>query len=119
MRYIGALIVIACIGLASGPLSAETSQGCFSGRDATGQPAWMALTAERYGDYYEIYGQISTTGSGTFLIKADGWSGAGRMFRRHEGEADALYIMITDYTGNSLVLEVEGYGRFPFRAVSC
>lgn len=37
----------------------------------------------------------------------------------NEGEADALYISITDYTGSSLMLHVEGFGSFPFRAASC
>jgi hypothetical protein len=45
--------------------------------------------------------------------------GAGRMFRRYEGEADALYISITDYTGSSLMLHVEGFGSFPFQAEAC
>ena len=59
------------------------------------------------------------TANGVFQLKADGWSGAGRMFRRYEGEADALYISITDYTGSSLMLHVEGFGSFPFQAVAC
>jgi hypothetical protein len=98
---------------------AETSQGCFAGYDASGQPARISLTAERYGDYYEVYGQITTTSFGVFRIKADGWSGAGRMYRRHEGEAGAVYININNFTGSSFQLDVDGYGRFPFRAVSC
>lgn len=119
MRCVSFSILLLFTSLVSGTLSAQTSHGCFAGQDASGQPAWMALTAERYGDYYEVYGQVSTTGFGEFRIKADGWSGAGRMFRRHEGEADAVYIKITDYTGSSLVLHVEGYGSFPFTVTPC
>ncbi|MBK6512382.1 MAG: hypothetical protein IPG06_24995 [Haliea sp.] len=113
------IFIIVGLGLGALPVAAQTQQGCFSGLDATGQPAWIALTAERYGDYFEIYGQIKTTANGVFQLKADGWSGAGRMFRRYEGEADALYISITDYTGSSLMLHVEGFGSFPFQAVAC
>lgn len=43
----------------------------------------------------------------------------GACARRYEGEADALYISITDYTGSSLMLHVEGFGSFPFQAVAC
>ena len=119
MHTIALIITVASAALMSATLSAETTQGCFAGKDATGQPAFISLTAERYGDYYEVVGQVSTTSDGTFRIKADGWSGAGRMFRRHEGEADAVYIRITDYTGTALVLHVEGFGSFPFKAVRC
>jgi hypothetical protein len=71
------LIIFIIVGLGVGalPVAAQTQQGCFSGLDATGQPAWIALTAERYGDYFEIYGQITTTTNGIFQLKADGWSG--------------------------------------------
>jgi hypothetical protein len=112
-------LVAVGLGLGTLPLAAQTQQGCFSGQDATGQPAFIALTAERFGEYFEIYGQISTTSNGVFQLKADGWSGAGRMFRQYEGEAGAQYINISDYTGSSLMLHVEGFGSFPFRAVSC
>lgn len=113
----GAMLVFTA--LLSRSIAAETAQGCFAGTDATGQPARMFLIAERYGQYYEVFGQLVTISFGTLRIKADGWSGAGRLFRNHEGEADALYIRISEYSGTSLVLSVEGYGRFPFRAVPC
>jgi hypothetical protein len=114
-----ARIIVVGLSLEALPLAAQTQHGCFSGRDATGQPAFIALTAERYGDYFEIYGQITTTANGVFQLKADGWSGAGRMFRRYEDEAGSLYISITDYNGSSLMLHVEGFGSFPFQAASC
>lgn len=119
MRTLFVLVTLAVASMLSTSLAAETVQGCFAGRDASGQPARMFLTAERYGDYYEVFGQIATTSSGTFRIKADGWSGVGRMFRNHEGEAAAIYIKISDYSGSRLVLHVDGYGRFPFQAVPC
>lgn len=119
MRNVLVLVFVLSAGTFSMPLSAESVRGCFAGRDASGQPARMSLTAERYGQYYEVFGQISTTSFGVFRIKADGWSGAGRMFRNHEGEAGAIYIKISDYSGSSLVLHVDGYGRFPFQAVAC
>ena len=79
----------------------------------------LLLAQERYGDYYGIFGVIRSAAIGTMQVKADGWSGAGRMFRGHEYESGALYIQISDYTGSSLVLSVEGYGSFPFQMTRC
>jgi hypothetical protein len=103
----------------AGGAAAQQWAGCFAGADATGAPARLALQAERYGDYFEIYGSVASPSIGVMQIKADGWSGAGRMFRNHEGEGGAVYIHILDYTGAGLVLRVEGWGDFPFRAVGC
>lgn len=102
-----------------GIAQAQQQQGCFVGRDHTGGSAALWLSTERYGDYYGILGALRSVTVGTMRIKADGWSGAGRMFRGHEYESGALYIQISDYTGSSLVLWVEGYGRFPFRKTRC
>jgi hypothetical protein len=119
MKYIAINLLLVITFFLPLKALAETAEGCFAGSDASGQPARIQLTAERYGDYYEVYGQIATTSFGAFRIKADGWSGAGRMYRRHEGEAGAVYIRINNFTGSSFQLDVEGYGRFPFRAVIC
>jgi len=119
MKNPAGLIITIYATLLSMTLAAETTRGCFAGLDTTGQRAWITLTAERYGDYYEVYGQVTTTSNGVYRIKADGWSGTGRLFRRHEGESGAVYIKITHYTGASLVLHVQGLGSFPFQAVSC
>lgn len=97
----------------------QQQQGCFLGQDHTGGSAALWLSTERYGDYYGLLGALRSAAVGTMRIKADGWSGSGRMFRRHEYESGALYIQISDYTGSSLVLWVEGYGRFPFRKTRC
>ena len=97
----------------------EQEQGCFVGRDNTGSSAILWLSAERIGDYFEISGTIRSPAVGTMQLKADGWSGAGRMFRGHEYESGALFIEISDYTGSSLVLSVEGYGSFPFQRTRC
>ena len=112
----------AALALALGcatPVAAQQSQGCFVGADAVGAPAQLVLQAEQYGESFEVWGQVSSPTIGVMQIKADGWSGAGRLFRGHEGEAGALYVQITDFTAQGLVLQVEGYGSFPFRAVAC
>ncbi len=112
-----ALLTVAMIG--AGDAAAQQSQGCFVGRDFQGAPAQMVLRAERYGDSFEVFGRISSANIGAMQIKADGWSGAGRMFRRHEYEGDAIYIRISDYSASGLVLHVDGFGSFPFRGVAC
>ncbi|MEE8370915.1 MAG: hypothetical protein V3R73_02130 [Sphingomonadales bacterium] len=103
----------------TGAAEAQQQQACYIGRDQNGAQMILRLVSERYGDYYEIYGQLISQSFGTMQVKADGWSGAGRMFRGQEGEAGALYIQISDYTGTALVLGVEGYGRFPFQQTGC
>lgn len=100
-------------------VAAQSGPSCFVTHDAIGTPANLILQAERYGEFFEVYGRAASRDFGVLQIKADGWSGAGRMFRHHEGEAGALYIQITDYTGTGLVLHVEGYGSFQFQAVPC
>ena len=112
-----AFLTIAMIGAADA--AAQQSQDCFVGRDLQGAPAQMVLQAERYGDFFEVFGRIASTNIGAMQIKADGWSGAGRMFRRHEFEGDAMFIQISDYTAFGLVLHVDGFGSFPFRTVAC
>ncbi|MEQ1950503.1 hypothetical protein [Mesorhizobium sp. CN2-181] len=99
--------------------AAQQSQGCFAGTDAAGAPARMILQAERVGESFEVWGQISSRTIGVMQIKADGWSGAGRLFRGHEYESGALFIRITNYSAQGFVLEVQDYGRFPFSAVPC
>ncbi len=97
----------------------QQEQGCFVGSDHTGGSAMLRLAAERYGEYYEIFGTVRSAAVGTMQLKADGWSGAGRMFQGHEYEGGARYIQISDYTGSSLVLSVEGYGSYSFRRTRC
>ncbi|MCI0734216.1 MAG: hypothetical protein L0Y38_10405 [Methylococcaceae bacterium] len=92
---------------------------CFVGTDYAGGSAILSLATERYGDYYEVMGTIRSAAAGTMQIKADGWFGAGRMFRGYEYESGALYIKISDYTGSSVVISVEGYGSFPFQRTHC
>ncbi len=103
----------------AGPARAQQAQACYLGEDYQGGPAILRLVSERIGDSFEIYGVFQSAAVGTMQLKADGWSGAGRMFRSHEYESGAIYIQISDYTGAGLVLGVEGYGRFPFRQTAC
>jgi len=118
-EVLASCLVLGLAGAFAGEAPAQAGPSCFVGRDATGAPADLILQAECYGEFYEIYGRVTSRGVGMLQIKADGWSGAGRMFRHHEGEAGALYIQITDYTGAGLVLHVEGHGSFRFQAVPC
>lgn len=114
-----ALLALLSVGLCTVDSAAQQSQGCFSGTDAAGAPARMVLQVERYGEFFEVWGQVSSQTIGVMQIKADGWSGAGRLFRRYEDESGSLYIQISDFNAQGLVLRVEGYGQFPFRAVPC
>lgn len=101
------------------PAPAQQAAACYVGRDYTGGEARLEVVAERYGDFFEIYGTLRSAAVGTMRLKADGWSGAGRLFRAHEYESGALYIRISQYTGQSFVLEVEGYGSYPFQQTAC
>ena len=116
-----AIVLIATLasGVAPKDAVAQQTQGCFVGQDQYGAPVQMFLQAERYGDYFEIYGRLQSQNIGMMQLKADGWSGAGRMFRNHEYEGGAVFIEISNYTGSSLVLSVDGYGSFQFRASPC
>ncbi|MEE8370774.1 MAG: hypothetical protein V3R73_01415 [Sphingomonadales bacterium] len=115
----GALAALMLVTGWSGVAEAQQQAACYIGRDQNGAQMILRLVSERYGDYYEIFGQLISASVGTMQLKADGWSGAGRMFRSHEGEAGALYVQISDYTGATLVLGIEGYGRFPFQQTGC
>ncbi|GEM_PF-6976270 len=100
--------------------AAAQQSGCFSGRDHLGQPARVFLTAERHGDWFEIYGQIYATGTGqVYRFKADGHSGAGRVYSRHEYESGAAYIQIRQLDQAVFVVEVDGYGVFRYQRSSC
>ena len=115
LRFTLVLLIAAFTGAAR----AQQAQACYVGEDYQGGPAILRLVSERIGDSFEIYGVFQSAAVGTMQLKADGWSGAGRMFRAHEYEAGAIYIRISEYTGASFVLAVEGYGRFPFRQTAC
>ncbi len=111
--------LVLLIAASASTARAQQAQACYIGEDYQGGQAILRLVSERIGDSFEIYGVFQSAAVGTLQLKADGWSGAGRMFRGHEYESGAIYIQISDYTGSSLVLGVEGYGRFPFRQSAC
>ncbi len=117
-KQLSFLIVLAGLAMPGGA-QAQQAQACYVGQDYQGGQAILRLISERIGDYFEIYGVFQSSAVGTMQLKADGWSGAGRMFRSHEYEAGAIFIQISDYTGAGLVLGVEGYGRFPFQQTAC
>ena len=94
------LFVLSALAL-QGPAAAQQAQACYVGQDYQGGQATLRLISERYGDSFEIYGTFRSAAVGTMQLKADGWSGAGRMFRGHEFESGAIYIQISEYTGQS------------------
>jgi hypothetical protein len=100
--------------------AAQQQSGCFAGPDQFGKPAKVFLAVERWGDWFQITGQIYSSGANRlYRFGADGHSGAGRLYERHEYEAGAAYINVRTLTERDFVLEVEGYGTFHFRRASC
>jgi|AACY02.2.fsa_nt_gi hypothetical protein len=98
-------------------VSAEAA--CFEGRDHRGAPATLRLAVERAGRIAEIHGVLASPNIGAMRIKADYGSGAGRAFYRHEYETGAIFVTLRPSSGQGVVLEADGYGRFPFRAAAC
>lgn len=118
-RSLAASITL-CALLAAPIASAQQNSGCFSGHDHLGHPARVFLSVERYGDWFEIAGQIQSAGTGqTYRFKADGHSGAGRIFARHEYESGAAFIQIIDLNQSIFVLQVDGYGVFRYQRSRC
>lgn len=117
----GAFAGLALAVLASDPGRADAQQwsACFAGRDHLGQPTHVVVLVERYNDWFEIAGQITSSSVGRLRFKADGHSGAGRMFSGHEHEAGGVYIDVLDLNDAAFVLEVEGYGVFRFQRSRC
>ncbi|MGI9408792.1 MAG: hypothetical protein ACR2OV_01875 [Hyphomicrobiaceae bacterium] len=112
--------VLVLTTLLSSPVSGAQKTQCFIGRDHTGGVAQMKLVNERYGKYNEVFGVIRSRALGTMRIKANGWSGDGRIFRGHEHEGGARFIRIEGYNGRSLRLRVDGFRRiFPFQSKPC
>lgn len=116
--FLAAVLIVA---LAAAPAAiAQQRSGCFVGRDHLGQPAQVFLQVERYGDWFEISGQLHSGGTGrVHAFKADGHSGAGRLYTRHEYEAGALYIQVLELTETDFIVRVEGTGVFHFHRRPC
>ena len=117
------LLVVVTLGsvvAASTKAGAQQQTGCFIGKDHFGYPAKVKIQVEHYGDWYEIAGQIYSSGANRiYNFKADGHSGAGRLFEGYEDEAGALYISVQALTETNFALEVESYGVFNFRRTRC
>ena len=120
MRILLAVVIIGA-EIAAGPkATAQQQSGCFIGKDYLGYPAKVYVSVEHYGDWYEIAGQIYSSGANrVYKFKADAHSGAGRLYEGHEYEAGALYISVQELTENKFVLQVESYGVFYFRRTRC
>lgn len=118
-RSVFALTLAGLIVAAATPANAQKQQGCFVGRDQAGAPTIMRLVSEKIGRSFEIYGTVSSQTVGTMRVKADGWSGAGRLFRAHEFEGGAMFIQFSNYTGSSFTFSVQGIGSFPFKLAQC
>jgi len=97
---------------------AQQQSGCFAGPDQFGKPAKVFLAVERWGDWFQITGEIYGANR-VYRFGADGHSGAGRLYERHEYEAGAASINVTTLTASEFVLEVEGYGVFHFKRTGC
>lgn len=115
------VVIILGAAIAAGPKAiAQQQSGCFIGKDHLGYPAKVYISVERYEDWYEIAGQIYSSGANrVYRFKADGHSGAGRLYGGHEYEAGALYINVQELTESDFVLQVETYGIFYFRRARC
>ena len=98
---------------------AAVTSGCFTGMDQQGATIHAALQAERIGDYFEVSGNFTSPNIGVMRLKADGWSGAGRLFVNHEYESGAVFIKITNYSETGFLLIVDGAGNFPFSSSAC
>ena len=115
---VGVVMLFLLTWCAAAPAGQQS--GCFSGRDHLGHPARVFLMVERYGDWFEVWGQVHSSGTGqTYQFKADGHSGAGRMFSRHEYESGAAYIQILHLDESAFVIRVDGYGVFQFQRSHC
>jgi hypothetical protein len=100
--------------------NAQQQSGCYFGKDHLGYPAKVHVSVEHYGDWFEVAGMIYSSGADrVYKFKADGHSGAGRLYERHEYESGALYISVQDLTETAFALEVESYGVFHFRRGRC
>lgn len=115
------VIVILGAAIAADPkAAAQQRSGCFVGKDHLGYPAKARVSVERYGDWYQITGQIYSSGANrVYRFNADGHSGAGRLYERHEYESGAIHISVQDLTETDFVLQVESYGVFHFRRTRC
>lgn len=101
-------------------VTAEERSGCFAGADLLGGVATAYVTAEWYANYFEIFGNINSTSLGqTYRFKADGHSGAGRIFINHEYESGAMYMWVRDLSEARFILEVEGYGLLSLSRAQC
>jgi len=118
--YLKVMVIMVIMLCVMGNAFAQQQSGCFAGRDHFGSPAKAMVNLERYGDWFQITGQIHSSGTNTlYQFSVDGHSGSGRLYQRHEYESDAVYMDIISLTEQVFVFEIEGYGRFVFRRVRC
>lgn len=119
-RFLVMVVILGAAWLIASNAIAQQQSGCFHGKDHLGYPAKVYVSVERYGDWYEVSGMIYSSGEDrVYRFKADGHSGAGRLFERHEYESGALYISVRELTEDAFALEVESYGVFYFRRTRC
>ena len=122
-QTIRTLVTMAIFGAIMGvylEAAGQKRSGCYLGKDHFGSSAKVFVTVERYGDWFEVAGQIRSTGAGRiYRFKADGHSGAGRLYTQHEFESGAVYINVLDLTETTFVLQVESYGVFHFQRARC
>ena len=120
MRNLALLTFCLVLSGLSGRVYAQQQSGCFSGKDSLGYPANVFVSVERYGDWFQITGQIYSSGENRlYKFSADGHSGAGRLYLNHEYEAGAVYIDILNLTEQEFVINIESYGTFRFVRTNC
>lgn len=113
-------VVLGAVAATGQEALAQQQSGCFIGRDHLGHPAKAVVSVERIRDWFQITGQIYSSGENrVYKFSADGHSGAGRLYQRHEYESGALYIDVVNLTETEFVLEVESHGVFLFRRGRC
>jgi hypothetical protein len=116
--FVGLVILIAV----NTPVDVEAEQrsACFAGSDLQGGLTTAYVIAEWFGEYFEIYGNIHSTSLGqTYRFKADGHSGAGRLFVNYEYESGSRYIGVRSLTEANFILDVENYGQLVLNRTPC
>lgn len=120
VRILAVVVIVGATFAVAPNATAQQQSGCFVGKDHLGYPSKVYVSVERYNNWYEVAGQIYSSGANrVYKFKADGHSGAGRLYEGHEYESGALYISVQKLTESNFVLQVESYGVFYFRRARC
>lgn len=119
--YLQLCIIFLCTLMASsGTALAQQQSGCFTGKDQHGYTVNAFVSMEKYGDWFQIFGQLYSAGENRlYKFSADGHSGAGRMYQNHEYESGAMYIDVLNLTEQEFVLNIDSYGTINLQRTNC